>query len=211
MKIKHVESYLKKQGKIIDVCRGKIIVVPRELEEFKSQYDSILKTYIVSESEKIEDGDMVYDTERKKIYEFKRDENTNEGYVTFCLNKVIVTHDQIPQKTLTALQENKIRDNDEVLVECYRRGKNTEGVDADLTGGIIIYKDDYYCIRLNEDKNANIIRIVGTGQKEVPYSLFQKIYNLGFSNGTMQESGLERNECEENFKSLQIKGELKIS
>ena len=153
VKVKNIEELTDSKGKHT-VCRVKVIMMPKEVEDFRHRYEGVLKTLLVSESEKIENYDWVYDTDKKAIYQFERDENTNEGHVSYCLNKILVWPEDVSNQLLV--------DGEEVLLECYRRGRNSEGRDADLTGGILIDKNDYYCIRFNTKNHVNILKKVSS-------------------------------------------------
>jgi hypothetical protein len=114
---------------------------------------------IIVSYNKIEDGDLVYDTERKIIITFQRDENTNEGYVTYCLQKILALSINIKSSDLQNIISNKIQENKELRLECYRRGINTEGIDSDLSGGIIVHPKDYYCVKFDTYGFVNILPI----------------------------------------------------
>jgi len=62
--------------------------------------------------------------------------------------KVLSLPDNFSKETLHLVEKNELKEG-KVYLECYRRGLNSDGNDADLTGGIIEGKNDYYCIKHN--------------------------------------------------------------
>lgn len=61
----------------------------------------------------------------------------------------------------------------EILVEYYRRGLNSEGIDSDLTGGVLIDKDDYYVPKVDKNNQIIITREKVNYTKEEMYSNMQ--------------------------------------
>jgi len=73
------------------------------------------------------------------------------------------TYPTIPKSFLRLYADNfGIVKLTNINVEFYRRGRNSEGNDADLTGGILISKNDYWVPRLTTNGEINISLIKET-------------------------------------------------
>lgn len=105
---------------------------------------------VITSEDEPKPGDLVFHKLDGKVISVEDD---MDGDIRrFGYKKVLATLENLTPKHLQAIVDNKIKDGDKLYVECYHRGKNSEGNDADLTGGLLVHKDDYYCTRLKEGK-----------------------------------------------------------
>ncbi len=136
------------------ICSGKLVIV-----HMNGQIAN-LQPLIISESETVNVGDKAL-VDYKTIVTIK-DNDDLHGYTYHnddkSLVKIIVLPEQMPDSVLMDIVEGELMHGDDVYVEVYRRGLNSDRVDADLTGGILMEVHDYYTPRLNYGK-ANIIKI----------------------------------------------------
>jgi hypothetical protein len=124
--------YYQASSKSVPVVEGKLVMVPYNTDKPLNKNYTLLdcfKPIIISETEKIEVGDLIYHRTGKFILEcIKRDEvyiyhkslidgtkgNNYEPYY----HKALVSPEQFSSKHLQAIVDGKMKDGDKVLVEC---------------------------------------------------------------------------------------------
>lgn len=117
-KVNHTVSHKTSQGEVI-VTKGKLVLIIPENKTgddgyFRFNNGIYFKPIIVSEIESIETSDNYYNAYNEKIYNAPR----FEGYKIGRDLKVLVLPTQFSTKQLQAIIEGKLKDGDEVLVEC---------------------------------------------------------------------------------------------
>lgn len=141
VKVKSVENYEDKQGKHL-VCKGKLVLIrtglinailqiPNNFEGF-----DYYKPIIISETEEIEVGDK-FITEQNHIFictskddnciKFFKEGLEDDGYEYTTTNgrKILVLPEQFSTKQLQAIVDGKMKDGDEVYVECEGYNRST--------------------------------------------------------------------------------------
>lgn len=86
--------------------------------------DKWLSPILISETEKIEVGDKVWDTENKEILDVPRieiAEHFNKGISNGYYFKIIALPEHFSPKHLQAIVDGKMKDGDKVLVECEKK------------------------------------------------------------------------------------------
>lgn len=137
------------------ITNGILIIIP-----LNNQIAN-LQPAIISKTQDIKLGDQYFNP-RLNNFGIADDENINynaailSGPCDRAFYKVLVLSEQISNTTLEDIVDGKIHNGDNVHIELYRRGLNSDGIDADLTGGVIIHSEDYYTPRLS-DNRANIL------------------------------------------------------
>jgi len=147
IRVQNFEKY-RNENKEYTLCKGKLITL---------QSSSLSEnSYIISETDDItgyDIGNKVYDKDFNKVLtldlELLRLIKSHPYY------KVLVEPSQFPNLSPTYILD--LFYEGEIYLECYRRGIDSNGVDADLESGILIEKNDYYCVRFNELGRVNII------------------------------------------------------
>lgn len=145
-KVKQIETYKDSQGEHL-VCRGKLVLIKNELFDLDICKQRVLidndlfSPIIISETEEIEEKDNLliksnlykegvirYATKHygKCVYNFDNKKYvwtySGETYQQFIINeeafKILVLPEQFSPKHLQAIIDGKLKDGDEVLVEC---------------------------------------------------------------------------------------------
>jgi len=116
-------------GKEHLVCRGQWFSLPKEVEDFKSRFDSVIKHLIISKTEPVQVGDKVLCNDRsidKPIYSIRTarrihqnkviltEENKNTGYDPDYSFKILA----LPENLLPNKYASSAVDGDEIFVEC---------------------------------------------------------------------------------------------
>ena len=161
IKIKQTETYKDSEGEHI-VCKGKLVLVQTDKlpvigelcwnKEIKSpyifdfidniaqsQYNSkVIKPIIISETEEIEVGDNIYHKLdgrviifTKEIYHKCSNDPKQYGY-----KKVLTLPENFSPKHLQSIADGKLKDSDEVCIEC-------EKYPADIKGNEILIASTY--------------------------------------------------------------------
>lgn len=158
------------------------ILSDKEIKEGDWFHDKILNVFvqadIFTDLEYVNNSDLV-----KKIIATTDKSLTKKEYpIINGQHSTIITDcylPQIPQSFIEYFvkQYNKGIVIDKVMVEYYRRGLNSDGIDADLTGGVIIHKNDYYVPRINNDNTINIKPIKDSWSRKEVESLLHMVVN----------------------------------
>ncbi len=148
----------------------------RDGKPFKNNLDSFKKLleerytpfepFIISETELVEDNDFYFNEDFKIIYHCGKkgslggkEWNDKNGWPGNKQYKILVFPRNFSLKKIEDILSVRLKQGSSVSIECYRRGLNTSGVDSDLTGGILINKDDYFTIKFEEDHSFNILEL----------------------------------------------------
>ncbi len=140
VKVKEIETYTDSQGEHI-VCKGKLVLIPTNdhpiigdiihhpdrnrlaiienlaMCETATQLSlSILKPIIISETEGTEDGDLCYDKQENRVINNQYLERSSDNR-----RKVLALPENfspLSPKHIQAIVDGKLKDGDEVYVEC---------------------------------------------------------------------------------------------
>lgn len=136
VKVTKTETYKDSQGEHI-VCKGKLVLIRIKGEEAFNIPNNIVhgipnckltrhipafgigdyyKPIIISETETIEKYDFVYNDEYKTIYQWIK--NADIKFDKIIAKKIIALPEQFSSKHLQAIIDGKLKDGDDVYVEC---------------------------------------------------------------------------------------------
>jgi len=137
-KVKNTETYKDAQGEHL-VAKGKLLLIENSevykigelVADYKNTILSIKRPIIISETEEIKVGDIVYSSwslpERsiftvKEIKENQLTDTNNYYHPSSYCKKVLVLPEQFSPKHLQAIVDGKLKDQDEVYVELNQTG-----------------------------------------------------------------------------------------
>lgn len=136
-----------------------------------------LKPIFISETEKVEAGDkalkngiltnVISDEEYSNEYPIGTGKFRSSSWCTvsaanqYNYKKVVALPENFSLEHLLMIVNKTLKNYGNSLIECYRRGMNSEGNDVDLTDGVIVNKDDYYTPKLNSLNHVTIFPIDG--------------------------------------------------
>ncbi len=173
VRINNVSKHKDSQGEHL-ICNGILKLVfdkDEKCQYFPRMNSRHFLPIIISETENISDGDNAYDSVYQRIVKVEsinknfvkltsKDEGLNHSHIN-NLQKILCLRENFSPQHLQAIIDGKLNDNDSIILECYRRGRNSQNVDADLTGGILIDKNDYYCLRFVDNCFQTIFELKG--------------------------------------------------
>ncbi len=181
VKVTKTETYKDSQGEHI-VCKGKLILLKLYDEDIKN---GNYKAIIVSEIEKIEVGDMYLRS--GQIGELK-DFEDNVKYVNdrvgqFGFRKILALPENFSPEILKDIVDGKLKDGDEVFVEC------EEILENDVIDNGTNYKEFFIKqIKLNKDNHIKLFPINKEESwdeimaKYIKYAMHVKITANSFQN-----------------------------
>lgn len=147
--------------------RQHLYIIANEEIEFGDYH---IATHLLNESEALRSKALAF-TDQEQLDAI----NAMGGYDKSGARKVIASTDKslglplIPESFVLAYIKayNNHKPITEVNLEMYRRGRNSDGIDADLTGGLIIHKEDYWVLRVREDNTVIIHQCKNYSNEEV--------------------------------------------
>ncbi len=118
VKVTQTETFTDAQG-TRQVCKGRLIILPKEVRDFAKERHGILKYFIVSDTEKMKIGDKALVS--GEVYDINTDVQA-----TLCNNgnqkKILAFIQDLSTKQVSAILNNKLQHGDEVLIECEETG-----------------------------------------------------------------------------------------
>lgn len=158
------------------VVEGELILLEKEFGNLEDGYirtgkyqSKLIKPIMISRKEKIEKDDWAYHnvfgrigkvtniTERQGVNDIIIEgEIYTDASSEDVFSKVLLLPEHFSSAYVQQIIDLKMKNSDKFFIECYRRGLNHEGVDSDLTEGIIIHRNDYNYIELDSQNHATI-------------------------------------------------------
>lgn len=127
------------KGLDLFICAGKVRVVKfadnKDEDIFISCKHAIMKN---------DTAQWVYSKSTGRLAEFI----PSADIKTKGLHRIIADESNISPDLINRI---RMMNGEKIYFECYRRGTNSNGDDADLTGGILLDKNDYYCAKFDGD------------------------------------------------------------
>jgi hypothetical protein len=139
VKVNQVESFKDSQTNTT-VCKGKLVIIPSDFGDVnntsnglftkpyvftipkKGELNMASKALIISETEEIEEGNNIYTFEESDFPNMSKCINLKRFNLgdPKAWRKVLVLSEQFSPKHLQAIVDQKLKDGDEVYVECYK-------------------------------------------------------------------------------------------
>lgn len=177
-KVSQIESFKDSQVDII-VCRGKLVLIDKTTDEtigslfqmieggndiFISNNPSVpcksIKPIIISTKEEIEVGDMYL----KGIYILKNDGESTIDYFKDC-HKILALPEHFSPKQLQAIVDGKLKDGDEVFVECKDKWIEA-GFSLDVEKSIKLNKSNHIKLFPVKQEEIKTYRVIDNSQQE---------------------------------------------
>jgi len=136
VKVSKTETYKDSQGEHY-VCRGRLVLVKYFFTKdgatsIVNINKKLYKPIIISETEEIELGDKALHCWPDADYKIVECNKSNKESIQEHWNKILVFPENFSSKHLSAIVDGKLKDGDEVFVECYGGFVNPEWNDATI-------------------------------------------------------------------------------
>ena len=186
VKVSTTQKYSDSQGEHI-VCEGKLVLIEdKSIKEnqahtlWKNKNGQLLLTHtsnsnhlvalkpiIISETEEIEVGDWVYNSNTNTVFKAtQKFISTISNFENHCYFKILALSEHFSPKHLQAIVDGKLKDGDKVLVKCRPEPKLDK--DSFDKGDLKLNKDGYK-IYLNQQNHITL------------FSAKQSLYNASLN------------------------------